>query len=59
MYVCMSLVERVLQDGLYYEYTRYSPTVEIRMYGDDSDKWAFAKFKTYVGSLSDVIMYSL
>ena len=40
----LCLVERVLQDGLYYEYTRYAPTVEIRMYGDDSEKWAVAKF---------------
>ncbi len=37
--------ERVLQDGLYYEYTRYSSSAEIRMYGDDSDKWAVVKFK--------------
>jgi len=45
---CTDLVyisERVLQDGLYYEYTRYSQSVEIRMYGDDSSKWAVAKFK--------------
>ena len=38
------VLERVLQDGLYYEFTRYSPTAVVRMYGEGRDTSAVVKF---------------
>ena len=42
--------ERVLQDGLYYEFTRHSPGAVVRMYGKEGQDtpWAVVKFKTWV-----------
>ena len=40
--------ERVLQDGLYYEFTRYSSSAVIRMYVDNMDTWAVVKFERSV-----------
>ena len=39
--------ERVLQDGLYYEFTRHSPGAVVRMYGKEGQDtpWAIVKFK--------------
>jgi hypothetical protein len=36
--------ERVLQDGLYYEFTRYCPTAVVRMYGEGKGASAVVKF---------------
>ena len=48
---CLSILsvlysERVLQDGLYYEFCRYSSQAIVRMYGEASEKkWAVVKYK--------------
>ena len=47
--MCLVCAERVIQDGLYYEFTRYCPGAVVRMYGEAPDKlWAVVKFKKYV-----------
>lgn len=47
--------ERVLQDGLYYEFTRHSPGAVVRMYGKEGQDtpWAVVKFKTWVMCIED------
>ena len=47
--------ERVLQDGLYYEFTRHSPGAVVRMYGKEGQDtpWAVVKFKTWVMCMED------
>lgn len=40
--------ERVLQDGLYYEFCRYSNNVAVRLYTDSDKKWAIIKYKRWV-----------
>lgn len=42
--------ERVLQDGLYYEFTRHSPGAVVMMYGEEGQEmpWAVVRFKTWV-----------
>lgn len=47
--------ERVLQDGLYYEFTRHSPGAVVRMYGKEGQDipWAVVKFKTWVMCMKD------
>lgn len=47
-YWCLSFSERALQDGLYYEFCRYSNNVVVRLYGDSEKKWAVVKYKRYV-----------
>lgn len=42
--ICDLPTERVLQDGLYYEFTRYCPTAVVRMYGDGREISAIVKF---------------
>lgn len=49
--VCVMIpyVERILQDGLYYEFCRYSPQAVVRMYGDAPEKFsAVVKYNRYV-----------
>ena len=49
-YVCVVIpcVERILQDGLYYEFCRYSPQAVVRMYGDVPEKLsAIVKYNRY------------
>ena len=41
----MYFSERVLQDGLYYEFCRYSNNVVVRLYSDAEKKWAMIKYK--------------
>ena len=51
MYISTSSLhptERVIQDGLYYEFTRYCSTAVIRMYGEGKDTSAMVKFDSYV-----------
>ncbi len=41
--------EQVLQDGLYYEFCRYSTDVVVKIYGEDEEKkWAVVKYKRYI-----------
>ncbi len=35
----------MLQDGLFYEFSRYSNSVTVRLYGDSEKKWAMIKYK--------------
>lgn len=47
MYCIISPSERVLLDGLYYEFGRYSTNVVIKMYGDAEKRWAVIKYRRY------------
>lgn len=40
--------ERVLQDGLYYEFCRFSTDVVVKMYTKSDKKWAMIKYKRFV-----------
>lgn len=40
--------DRVLMDGLYYEFCRYSNNVAVRLYGESDKKWAVVKYKRWV-----------
>ena len=41
----MPATERVIQDGLYYEMTQFSPSATIKLYGDGEKLHAVVKFK--------------
>ena len=43
-------IERVLQDGLYYEFTRHSLGAVVMMYGEEGQEmpWAVVRFKMWV-----------
>ena len=55
-FTCVFL-ERVLQDGLYYEFCRYSPKAVVRMYGNIPEKlFAVVKYSRSV-STCKVVKY--
>ena len=58
LHVCVFL-ERVLQDGLYYEFCRYSPKAVVKMYGNTPEKlFAVVKYSRSVSTYK-LINYTL